>query len=84
MNPPPSGSTATRLLHAAAELLGGEEALARRLGLGASLLERFMSGQKELPAELILRTVDILLEATDSGDPFPGPSSSTPAGNWDA
>lgn len=66
--PTPSSSTASRLLQAAADLLGGEGPLARRLGIQPTLLVRFMSGQKELPAELLLRTVDIVLEVRDCGE----------------
>lgn len=66
--PTPSSSTASRLLLAAADLLGGEGPLARRLGIQPTLLVRFMSGQKELPAELLLRTVDIVLEVRDCGE----------------
>ena len=57
-----AGSTAARLLQAAADLLGSEAILARRLDVPQPLLARFMAGARELPPELLLRTVDIVLE----------------------
>jgi hypothetical protein len=83
-SPKSAGTTAPRLLRAAADLLAGDQALAERLGIRPALLARFMSGQKELPPELLLRTVDILLEAAESADPLPGASSSPTAGKGDA
>jgi hypothetical protein len=74
--PPASGSTAARLLRAAADLLGSEAALARRLDIGPALLARFMSGQRELPAELLLRTVDIVLEMRDPTEALLDPQGS--------
>ena len=55
--------TAAKLLEAAAEIVGGENALAQRLGVGPSLLAKFMTGSMPLPDTLLLRAVDIVLAA---------------------
>ncbi|HZM36178.1 MAG TPA: hypothetical protein VFC18_17020 [Burkholderiales bacterium] len=54
-------TTTSRLLQAAAEIAGGETALAERLGIGEALLARFMAGTRALPDALLLRAVDIIL-----------------------
>lgn len=54
-------STAVKLLEAAADLVGGEKALAAHLGVGSSLLAKFMTGTLPLPDPLLLRAVDIVL-----------------------
>ena len=50
------------LLKAASALSGGDHALARRLGIGETLLAKFMGGVVELPDGLLLRAVDIVLD----------------------
>lgn len=55
-------TTTTRLLQAAAEIAGGKEAVARRLGITEALLADFMADRLTLPDTLLLRTVDIILE----------------------
>lgn len=62
-------ATTVRLLQAAAEVAGGEKALARRLGIAETLLWRFMADKRQLPDALLLRAVDIILEdrASTSG-----------------
>ena len=50
-----------KLLRAAAQIVGGEDALAERLGIGKRLFARFMSGRRELPDVLLLKAVDIVL-----------------------
>lgn len=57
---------AVKLLRAASELVGGDEALARRLGIDQLLLRRLLSGQYELPERVLLGTVDIILARHES------------------
>jgi hypothetical protein len=54
-------ATTVRLLQAACEAVGGEEALARRLGIAESLLRRFLNDRRQLPDALLLKAVDIVL-----------------------
>jgi len=62
-----SGASAVRLLRAASELLvGGDKALAERLGITASALSRLMTGQGELSDSVLLRVVDIVMASHDS------------------
>lgn len=70
-HPADGGATPGKLLCAALELLGSENALAHRLGITPRVLSRFMSAQNALPAVLLLRTLDILLEERESADPPP-------------
>ena len=55
-------ATSVRLLQAAAEIAGGNEALARRLGLTEFLLAAYMADRRPLPDPLLLRAVDVILE----------------------
>jgi len=59
-------TTTVRLLHAASEIAGGRTALAERLGIGESLLLKFLADDIELPDLLLLRAVDIILEDRQS------------------
>jgi DNA-binding transcriptional regulator YdaS (Cro superfamily) len=59
-------ATSVKLLQAAAEIVGGTRALARRLGISEALLSRFMSNRRELPDALLLRAVDVILEDVES------------------
>ena len=54
-------ATTVRLLEAASEIVGGNEALARELEIGPALLARFMDDARQLPDGLLLRAVDIIL-----------------------
>jgi DNA-binding transcriptional regulator YdaS (Cro superfamily) len=54
-------ATSVNLLVAAAEIVGGNRALARRLGIGETLLAQFMNDSRQLPDLLLLRAVDIIL-----------------------
>jgi hypothetical protein len=63
-------STTVRLLRAAAEIVGGEKALSKRLAIAETLLGKFMADTCELPDLLLLRTVDIILEDRQSRLPF--------------
>lgn len=50
-----------KLLQAAAEIAGGHRALADRLGIGETLLGKFMEDCPPLPDNLLLRAVDIII-----------------------
>lgn len=50
-----------KLLHAAADVLGSEAALAGRLGIEEWLLRSYLSDSRELPDALLLPVVDVLL-----------------------
>ena len=54
-------ATTVQLLQAACEIAGGEDALAERLGIGPTLLARFISGRRTLPDGLLLKAVDVIL-----------------------
>ena len=51
-----------KLLKAAAEIVGGEEALAGRLGIPYSRMASLLADRVPLPDPLLLRAVDIILE----------------------
>jgi hypothetical protein len=63
-------ATRARLLQSASEIVGGNKALAARLGIRASLLSRFIAGDAELPDRLLLVAVDIIL-AHRQAEPLP-------------
>ena len=54
-------ATTVRLLRAAAEIVGGNRALAIRLGLKEALLSKFLADRLALPDWLLLQAVDIIL-----------------------
>lgn len=54
-------ATSVKLLQAAAEVLGGNEALAERLGVEGWLLATYLADRRELPDALLLRAVDIVI-----------------------
>lgn len=54
-------STTVKLLEAAAEIVGGDKALAQQLGVGSTLLAKFMADLLPLPDALLLQAVDIVL-----------------------
>jgi hypothetical protein len=59
-------ATSAKLLQAACEIIGGNRALASRLGIGETLLVKFMADERELPDPLLLRAVDIILADRES------------------
>lgn len=59
-----------KLLQAASEIVGGDEALANRLGISERLLFRFMADRRELPDHLLLRAADIVLADRQSRPPL--------------
>lgn len=66
-------STSTvKILQAASEILGGNDALAERLGIGHHALAMFMDDRRELPDSLLLRVVDIILEDRQARLGMPG------------
>lgn len=64
--------TTVRLLKAASEIVGGDKALAERLGIDEAALSQFMADEPELPDRLLLRTVDIILADRQSQPPLAG------------
>jgi hypothetical protein len=54
-------ATSMKLLQAAADIVGGEKALADRLGIADRLLSAYMADLRELPDWLLLKVVDIIL-----------------------
>lgn len=59
-------ATSVKILQAASEVVGGNEALAERLGIGERALAVFMEDRRHLPDSLLLRVVDIILEDRQS------------------
>jgi hypothetical protein len=60
-----STTTAARLLEAASQIAGSDQALARYLGVDEFLLSSYRAGLRPLPDLLMLRAVDLLLEARE-------------------
>ena len=54
-------ATTVKLLRAASEIVGGDESLAKHLGVGEKLFESFATDLAQLPDVLLLRAVDIIL-----------------------
>jgi hypothetical protein len=52
----------TRVLRAAAEIFGGEAALAKHLNIGELLMRAYIEERRPLPDFLLLRAVDVVLE----------------------
>jgi hypothetical protein len=74
-------SVSTRMLSAAAEIVGGEAELARRLDIGEAMLSKLMTGERPLPDVLLLRAVDIILADRQSNfgqRPAPQPAAGLP------
>ena len=77
-------ATTVQLLQVASEILGSDAALAKHLGIGETLLARFMEDTRELPDGLLLRAVDIILGDRQSRLPPAGragilsPATETP------
>ena len=62
-------ATSAKVLEVAAEILGGNAALAARLGIEEWLLCSYLSDRRELPDALLLRAVDIVLADSLSRQP---------------
>lgn len=84
-------SVHSRALRKAAELAGGLDKLARRLRVKSPELLDWMNGKAEVPTDVFLKTVDLLLDempvppGSDPGDP-PSPresaGDSSQSGTW--
>jgi hypothetical protein len=70
-------ATGVKLLKAAAEIAGGDKALADRLGITEALLAKFMGDRRELPDTLLLRAVDIILADRQAELPLTGRPAAT-------
>ena len=55
-------ATSVKLLRAAAEIVGGEDALAERLGITFSRMAALLADRVPLPDSLLLKAVDIILD----------------------
>lgn len=62
--------TPAKLLRAASAMVGGEKALAERLGIDDALLAKLMTGEHELPEPVLLGTVDIIMAKHESKRSF--------------
>jgi len=67
-----------KLLKAAAEIVGSEEALARNLGIGQPLLNAYLEARRQLPDVLMLRAVDIVLEHVKPPAAVPANAGTSP------
>jgi hypothetical protein len=63
-------ATTIKLLQTASEIAGGDAALANRLGISERLLARFMADRIELPDQLLLLAVDIVVADRQSRLPL--------------
>ena len=54
-------ATTVKLLRAASEIVGGDQALAERLGIAERLLQKFAADVVEIPDMLLLQALDIIL-----------------------
>lgn len=59
-------TTSVKILQAAVEITGSNEALAKRLGIGLYALRMYMEDRRHLPDPLLLRVVDVILEDRQS------------------
>jgi hypothetical protein len=67
--------TTVKMLRAASEIVGGDGALASRLGIPEALLAEFLTDRRALPDPLLLRAVDIILADRQSRLPAGGRAS---------
>jgi hypothetical protein len=65
-------TTSIKILQAAVEITGSNEALAERLGIGLHALMMYMEDRRHLPDPLLLRVVDVILEDRQSRIPLAG------------
>lgn len=70
--------SAVKLLRAVCEIVGGDRALAKRLGIREALLSKFMSGKYPLPDVVLFRAVDAVLEDRESRRTPPAESAAQP------
>ena len=69
---PAVSAVSVRLLQAAADVLGGNEALAQRLDIEKWLLAAYLADRRELPDALLLRAVDIVIAGRVLNPGLPG------------
>ena len=68
-------TTSVKILQAAVEITGSNEALAERLGIGLYALTMYLEDRRHLPDPLLLRVVDLILEDRQSRIALPGPAA---------
>ena len=66
-------ATTAKLLAAASEVVGGDDALAECLGVSYARMCGFLADRIALPDELLLKAVDIILEDRLARGIVPGP-----------
>lgn len=78
------GNVQGRAFRRGAELLGGRDLLAEKLGIGRAELDRLIAGEQKPAMAMLLRVVEVILDETspdggsaDSGDPPPGRSAAS-------
>ena len=59
----------TRALRLAAHMLGGPKKLRDRLRASSADVAAWMSGEREPPAQAVLKAVDLILDDLDAGAP---------------
>lgn len=76
-----------RALQKVIELSGGRKELAVRLEIKTADIEKWLSGKAEIPREVFLRIIDVLIDELTGGDSDPGdppaPRLSAPSSQWD-
>jgi hypothetical protein len=79
---PMAASVQMRALQKAVEITGGRRALTARLGVKAADIEKWMSGKAEVPRDVFVRVVELIIDeltpdadASEAGEP-PAPRSS--------
>jgi hypothetical protein len=55
-------ASSVKMLKTASEILGGDSALARHLGVSQTILCLYLADTRPLPDALLLRAVDVILE----------------------
>ena len=65
-------------VRAAAQALGGAEALADTLGVSALQVERWANGEESVPADIFLRAVDLLEQHERRKEPRPSGNDTQP------
>jgi hypothetical protein len=66
--PPRRVTVYTRVLHRACQKMGGVEALAQELRVGADLLHRWLEGEDVPPSRIFLQAVDLVMPAWSPED----------------
>lgn len=81
-------SVQIRALQKVVELSGGPQALAARLDLKIADIDKWLSGKAQIPREVFLRIVDVLIDELTNGDSDPGdppaPRFSASPSQWES